>query len=137
MTATTVDRNTRQRQGGRRGFPMAAATNIPLGALACLNSSGYLVNASTSTTLKCVGVPTEKALSNPGSAGDVIGQVDTGVFGPFANSAAGDQIALADVGSDCFLVDNQTLAKTNGTSTRSVAGKVYDVTAEGVWIEIR
>lgn len=137
MAATTVDRKTRQRIGGRRGFPMAAATSIPLGVLACLNSAGYLVNASTSATLKCVGVPIQAALNNPGSAGDVVGEVDKGVFGPFANSASGDQITLADVGSLCYLVDNQTLAKTHNTNARSPAGIVDDVTSEGVWVEIR
>ena len=48
-----------------------------------------------------------------------------------------DAITLADVGSDCYIVDDQTVAKTNGTNTRSVAGKVFDVDADGVWVDFR
>ena len=34
-----------------------------------------------------------------------------------------------------YLVDNQTVAKTNGTNTRSAAGVVRGVDAEGVWVQ--
>ncbi|SMF86270.1 hypothetical protein SAMN06265365_1873, partial [Tistlia consotensis] len=53
----------------------------------------------------------------------------------FANAAA-DPVDLADVNTDCFIVDDQTVAATNGTNTRSVAGKVRDVDQLGVWVEI-
>lgn len=134
MTATTQDRNTNERPGHLRAFGVAAATVIPGGAIACLNASGLLVNGATSTTLVCVGVPARRIDNATGAAGAVQGEVKRGVFGPFANSAAADQIALADVGNDCYIVDNQTVAKTNGSNTRSVAGKVHDVTAAGVYI---
>lgn len=134
MAATTTDRNTRQRSGLIRSLPLAAATKIPAGVIAALNSSGLLVNGATSTTLKSVGVTQATLDNSAGLASAISGEVHTGVYGPFGNSAAGDAIALADVGSDCFIVDNQTVAKTNGGSTRSVAGKVFDVTAEGVWV---
>ena len=54
----------------------------------------------------------------------------------FANSASTDQITLADVGASAYIVDDQTVAKTNGTSTRSIAGTIRDVESDGVWIEI-
>lgn len=134
MAAATSDRNTRQRAGFSRSFPLAALTVLHAGVIACINASGLLVNGATGTGLKSVGVTQGRLDNGAGTAGAASGEVFTGVFGPFGNSAAGDQIALADVGSDCFIVDNQTVAKTNGGSTRSVAGKVYDVTSEGVWI---
>jgi hypothetical protein len=34
------------------------------------------------------------------------------------------------------VVDDQTVAKTNGSSTRSVAGIVRQVDSDGVWVEI-
>ena len=55
----------------------------------------------------------------------------------FANSASADAIALADVGADCYIVDDQTVALTNGSSTRSVAGKIHDVDSSGVWVDMR
>ncbi len=42
----------------------------------------------------------------------------------FANSAAGDLITKADIGAACYIVDDQTVARTNGTNTRSPAGVV-------------
>lgn len=137
MAATTTDRNTQQRVGGRRVFPLAASTLIPFGVIACLNASGLLVNGATSTTLKAVGMSAANVDNSAGAASAKSGEVLTGVYGPFANSASTDQITLADVGNDCYIVDNQTVAKTNGTSTRSVAGRIYDVDANGVWIEFR
>jgi len=56
-----------------------------------------------------------------------------GVF-RYANSAAADLIATADIGAVCYIVDDQTVAKTNGTNTRSPAGAVVDVDAIGVWV---
>ena len=46
-------------------------------------------------------------------------------------------IAAADIGNNCYVVDDQTVAKTNGTNSRSVAGKVHDVDAIGVWVDFR
>jgi hypothetical protein len=51
----------------------------------------------------------------------------------FANSAAADAIALTDIGADCSSLTTNG-GKTNGTNTRSVAGKVFDVDAGGVWV---
>ncbi|ACB34510.1 conserved hypothetical protein [Leptothrix cholodnii SP-6] len=134
MTATTTDRNTKARSGRQRVFGLAAAAVIPAGVIACLNAAGELVNGATSTTLKCVGVSMGNYNNATGAAGAVKGEVQNGVYGPFANSASTDLIALADVGSTCFIVDNQTVAKTNGTSTRSAAGVVFDVDTDGVWV---
>ena len=54
----------------------------------------------------------------------------------FANLAA-DLVTQADIGKTCYIADDQTVAKTNGTNTRSVAGKVFDVDADGVWVDFR
>ena len=53
----------------------------------------------------------------------------------FANSSAGDLITIADIGKACFIVDDQTVAKTDGTGTRSRAGIVDGIEASGgVWV---
>lgn len=134
MTATTIDRATQRRDAAQFEFAMAAATTIPAGVITCLNASGLAVNGATSTTLKCVGVSEAKADNSAGAASAKNVRTRRGCF-KFANSASGDLIALADVGADCYIVDNQTVAKTNGSNTRSVAGKIRDVDADGVWVE--
>ena len=56
-----------------------------------------------------------------------------GVF-RVGNSSAGDAITKADIGAACYIVDDQTVAKTSGTNTRSPAGIVDGVDSLGVWV---
>lgn len=136
MTALTADRNTKRRDGVSFEFPVKGAARIYAGALVCIDTAnGYATKGAASTTLKAVGVAQEPADNSAGADGDIRVKVRRGCF-PFANSAAGDLITRADIGADCYIVDDQTVAKTNGAGTRSVAGKVRDVDAEGVWVEI-
>ncbi|MDD5028897.1 MAG: hypothetical protein PHH58_05240, partial [Rhodoferax sp.] len=95
--------------------------------------SGYAVPGATATTLKAAGVAEQRADNSAGADGDIRVRVRKGPH-VFANSASTDAIALTDIGADCYIVDDQTVAKTSGTNTRSVAGKVFDVDAGGVWV---
>lgn len=135
MTALAANRDTAVRAAEDFEFPVAAATKIFAGSIVCLNSSSLATKGAVATTLKCVGVAQELADNSAGSASAIRVKVRRGCF-RFANSAAGDLIALADVNADCYIVDDQTVAKTNGSSTRSVAGKIRDVDSVGVWVEI-
>ena len=135
MTAATQDRDTQEVQGRVRAFPVEAATKIYGGTLACVNAAGRLTKGAVATTLKCVGVALTSYDNLAGAAGALTGEVKAGVYGPFNNSAAGDLLAAADVGSDCYIVDDSTVAKTNGTGTRSVAGQVWNVEPAGVWVK--
>jgi hypothetical protein len=134
MTALSQDRITPQKASKEfRSLPVKANTKLYAGSMAALDASGLLVPMSTGLGLKGVG-RNERQVNNTGANGAVIADVKRGTF-RFANSSAGDLITLADIGSDCYGVDDQTVAKTNGTNTRSVAGRVYDVDADGVWVE--
>lgn len=135
--ALSADRATPNRGAGlRRGLPVAASTRIYAGALACVSTStGYATKGATATTLRAVGVAVEHADNSSGLAGDISVQVERGVW-LMLNSASADQLTRADIGADCYIVDDQTVAKTSGSNTRSVAGKVWDVDASGVWVEI-
>lgn len=135
MGALTQDRNTPLRDSKEFIFPVAASTKIYAGALVALNSAGYLTKGAASTTLKAVGVAQVLADNSAGANAAIRCAVRRGCF-KFANSASTDLIALTEVGSDCYIVDDQTVAKTNGSSSRSVAGKVRDVESDGVWVEI-
>lgn len=135
MTALTQDRDTKKRDGKTFVGPVAAAKKIFTGALVSIDASGNVTPGATATTLKSGGVAQETVDNLAGAAGDKTVKYIKGVH-KFANSASGDLIARADIGNDCYIVDDQTVAKTNGTSTRSVAGKIMDVDADGVWINI-
>ncbi len=136
MSALTQDRNTSRRNGNQVAPPVAATTRIWGGSIVCINAGGYAVPGATATTLKAVGVAEGRADNSAGVAGAIRVRCRKGPH-RFANSAAADAIALTDVGSDCYIVDDQTVAKTNGANTRSVAGKVFDVDADGVWVDFR
>ncbi|MDD2396030.1 MAG: hypothetical protein PHG12_09870 [Sphaerochaeta sp.] len=128
-----ADRNTPRRDGQELSLGLAASTKIYGGSIVCRNASGYAVPGSTATTLKALGVAEEQVDNAAGAAGAKSIRIRKGTF-RFANSASADLIAAADIGNDCYLVDDQTVAKTSGSSTRSVAGKVADVDSNGVWV---
>lgn len=134
MAALTADRPTPKRTGRNLSLPVAAATKIFAGSIVCVNTSNLAVKGATSTTLKAAGVAKEQVDNTNGAAGDLRIEVERGTF-LFANSTSTDAIALQDIGSTCFIVDDQTVAKTNGSSTRSAAGVVRDVDTQGVWVE--
>jgi hypothetical protein len=132
--ALTKDRNTPSRAGQTFNYPLSNV-KVYAGSIGCINSSGYLTKGATATGLKCVGRINEQVDNSAGSAGDLNAEVENGIF-RFANSADADAIALADVGNVCFIVDDQTVAKTSGSSTRSPAGIIEDVDTDGVWVRM-
>ena len=130
MTAMTESRRVRTRKGEIYSRGVAANAVIFQGALVCL-SGGLAVPASTALNLIPDGVAREVA-DNSGGADSAI-KVETMPQEVYVfNSAGADEVTIADIGSDCFLVDDQTVAKTDGGGTRSVAGKVKDVDDRGV-----
>ncbi|WP_153159676.1 hypothetical protein [Zoogloea sp. 1C4] len=136
MAALTQDRQTPRRISVDFEFPVAAATKIYGGSIVCINTSGLATKGATSTTLKAVGVADASADNSAGAASAIRVKVRRGCF-KLANSGSTDQITLADIGADAYIVDDQTVAKTSGSSTRSVAGVIRDVESDGVWIEFK
>ena len=132
MTALTQDRNTPRRAGEDFSHPVAAATTIFAGSLVALNAAGNAIPAATATGLIVIGRAEERVV-NAGAAGVERVPVRRGVF-RWANSTSTDEITRAEIGDDCWAVDDQTVAKTSATNTRSVAGKIVDVDAQGVWV---
>jgi len=135
MTALTRDRNTPRRDGVQFNDPLAAGVKIFAGSLYCLNASGYAVPGSTSTTLKARGRAEETVDNTSGAAGGGTLEGRRRRF-QFANSTTTDEITRADIGNECYIADDQTVAKTSATDTRSVAGVIRDVDSGGVWVEI-
>lgn len=134
MVAMTEARRVKARMGEIMSRPIAANTRIFQGALVCM-AAGVAVNGATATGLIADGIARETVDNTGGAAGALRIESQPGQY-YFANSAAGDAITLAEVGTDCFIVDNQTVAKTNGGGTRSRAGKIIDVDASGVLVAI-
>jgi hypothetical protein len=131
----TADRNTRKRDGDLFQFPAKAGVLIFAGSLAALDASSLLVPAAADTALTIVGRAEETVDNRNGADGNLEGTVLRGCF-CYANSSAADEITRADINSSAYVVDDETLAKTNGTSSRPVAGIIMDVDDLGVWVKI-
>lgn len=142
MSALSAERNTR-RMGCNpiaelHHLPVAASTKVYKGSLVVVTLSGYAAPAGSSgNTLgaKAIGVATETVDNSSGSAGDLNVPVTKGVF-CFANSSSTDALTIADVGRPCFIVDDQTVARTDNNGLREAAGVVEKVDTEGVWIAV-
>lgn len=134
MVALTADRNTPQRTGTTEDHPVKGATRIFAGSLVCLDASGRAVPGATATTLTARGRAEQNVDNSAGADGAATVTIHRGRF-RWANSASGDLITRADIGKSAYVVDDQTVAKTNGANTRSVAGTIRDVDAQGVWVE--
>jgi hypothetical protein len=129
------ERNTPSRDGTTFEYPVAASTRCWAGGLVCLDAAGNAKPGATALDLTAVGRCEETADNRDGIAGAVRVKVRRGVF-QFANAGAADLVTLADVGQPCWIVDDETIAKTDGGGTRSQAGRVEDVDAAGVWVRI-
>jgi len=135
MTALEAGRNTKERDPASawRG-PVAAAVKCFAGGIAVRDAAGNLKPGVTATGLVVAGRFEEMADNSAGEAAAISVDYKPGVF-RWANSADADEIAKAEIGDNCYLVDDQTVAKTSAGATRSVAGKIVDVDDLGVWVE--
>lgn len=131
--ALTQDRNTPMKDGEIVAVPVAVA-KIFAGSLVAVNAAGYATPGAVATTLKYFGRAEEQVDNTDGSAGDKTVLVRRGKAFKWLNHGA-DPVVQADLGANCYIVDDQTVAKTSGTNTRSVAGQVIQVDADGIWVE--
>jgi len=106
------------------------------GGRACVDTStGLVAKPFASTTLVPIGVYSDDQLTASGQTVHVLLEREIRCRW-FANSTAGDAVTSADLLKDCYLTDDQTVAKTNGSSTRSVAGRVWKVANGQVLVEM-
>lgn len=135
MAAATADRKTARRDPkGVERLGVAASTTIYGGTLVAKNASGYAVPASASKLLTVVGVSKEKAVGTTNGAVLCEAVKCVAVFG---NSSSTDAITIADIGRHVYVVDDQTVGRTPGTDfQRPLAGRVVDVTTDGVWVSV-
>jgi hypothetical protein len=129
--ALTAERNTARRTGDQLTLGIAAAKKIFAGSLVARDANGNATPGATATTLIGVGRAAETVDNSTGDADALQVPIDKGIF-QFTNSAT-DPVVKADIGNDCFIVDDFTVSHTD--TNQSVAGKVYDVDTAGVWVQ--
>lgn len=133
MTALSAYRSTQQRGdatvANEHDLQMKGSTTIYKGSLVMIDA-GYVTPGATATGKLAAGMAMETK-TNSGSSGATTIKVRTGIF-KWAQSGGGDIIAQADVGKKCYITDDQTVMLTS--SGKSVAGWVYQVDTDGVWV---
>ena len=139
MTALSADRNTPRREGGSYRRPVAAGVKIYIGALVVLDNAGFAHPGHVGLGLIADGRAEIQIDNTLGAAGAVAVPVRAGNF-VYANSAGGDAITAANIGAPCYIVDDQTVALTNGggggAATRSPAGTILDIDSTGVTVAV-
>lgn len=133
MPPLTAERNTSTRIGSRLNMLAAAAVIIYAGSLVARDAAGNAIPGATAVGILGAGRAAETVDNALGLAGAKTVEVEKGVF-RFDNLAA-DLVTIADIGNPCYIVDDQTVAATDGGATRSIAGTVFDVDAQGVWVK--
>lgn len=132
--ALAADRNTPMKDGELIAVPVATNVKIYAGALVVADSGGYAAPGSVATTLTYLGRAEEQVDNTGGANGAKTVLVRRGTAFKFKNSGA-DAVTQASLGKVCYVVDDETVAATNGGNTRSAAGTVLAVEADGVWVK--
>lgn len=125
--ALTAPRNTLESEGRFVTLTVAAGATIHAGALVAANASGQAVPASDTAGLKVIGRAEENA-----TAGNYV-RVKRGAF-IFENDG---NITIANIGATATVADDETVSLAANTTNDIPAGKILDVTAEGVLVDTR
>lgn len=132
MSALTASRvEPRFESWDERVVQLADGQKVYAGGMACLDTAqGYWVKGAISTTLINAGVFQADADNTSGADGDVSVNVKfhKTIRGRwFLNGTAGDAVAAANRGSDVYILDDQTVSISSNGSTRSKAGRAWEV----------
>ena len=126
MAALSKNRDTGVVAGKIIQLTVATGKTIYAGALVAINTSGFAEPAADAADLKVIG-----RANRAGAAGDTIPvQVDVFAYDNSVSSA----VALKDVGSYCFVEDDQTVSTSGGTNS-IVAGLVRGVQGGQVYVD--
>ncbi|MDH5184888.1 MAG: hypothetical protein OEX12_13480 [Gammaproteobacteria bacterium] len=130
----TADRNTPMKDGEIIPVALAAGAKVYAGGIAVANATGYGAPGSVATTLTYLGRFEEQVDNSAGIDGAKSALVRRGKAFKFKNEAA-DLVTQASLGKVCYIVDDETVALTDGVGTRSAAGVVVGIDSDGVWVQ--
>lgn len=131
--ALSAERDTHRRDTILAEPPVAANARIWAGGLVMIQA-GYAVPGQSAVGLLACGIAEASVDNTGGAAGAKRVKTRRGSF--FMKNSATDPVLAVDLWKDCYVVDDETVARTDGSGTRSKAGRVRVVETNGVWIEI-
>lgn len=133
MAALIEPRSTPEAMGRNRQGPAPAGITVHAGAMVVRDAAGNIAPATTATGRIGVGRAEKSADNATGGIGAVQVEFVPGTF-RFDNSGGADLVGPTEIGKLVYAVDDQTVAKTSATNTRSPAGVVDMIDALGVWV---
>jgi hypothetical protein len=136
MAALTTDRKYKIRAGGTHKaetYKIAAATTIYNGAVVAFNAAGYLVPASDTAALVCVGIA-QSRVANTGAAGDKEVTVLSGIRTNLNNAAGA--ITIASLGRKVYAADDNSVTTAAIATNDLLVGVCDCIDADGVWVFI-
>lgn len=140
MTALAQDRNTARKYVERfvaDDALVAASTTVYNGSLVATNANGELRPAADAAGLTVQGVAQGKMVNTSGAAAKPTprARVAAGTY-KFATTG-GNAITAADLGKNCYVLDDQTVVRAAGTVNSIIAGIVDAIDADGgIWVKV-
>lgn len=144
MSAITEPRDTPMRDCILIPVLVAKGEAIPMGAIVCINATGFAVNGKADATLKYAGCADESVDNSAGDDGAQLINVRANKAFKWASDGTITQASLL---SRAYILDNQTLTATDGSAPASEdgkteavaasspsAGKIILIESDGVWI---
>ena len=129
-----ADRNTHMKDAEMVSVPVAASAVIDAGKIVAANASGYGTKGAIATTLTYLGRSEGSVDNTSGADGAKSILVRRGKAFKWSNSS-GDPVDQTCLGKTCYIEDDQTVSKTDGTGTQSAAGIVVQYESDGIWVQ--
>ena len=135
MAALSTARATKEREIREIGYPVDAGVKVIGGGMVAFNAAGYARPGANGTTSRCMGVATQTVDNTTGAAGAATVTVRRSCFA-FATT----DVTIADIGKDCWAVDDQTVTKILPGVNPAKAGMIVSVEVVGavtqVWVDM-
>lgn len=131
--ALSANRNLVDQEGKLLAMPVVASDIIYKGALVKVNAAGYLAPCAGEAGSQFAGVAIEECDNSAGAAGDLSVRVaQEGCF-----ELPGTGFAQADVGSQVYAADDETVTLTEGTTSKQKVGIIVKyISATKVLVKI-
>ncbi|WP_454843783.1 hypothetical protein [Pseudomonas gorinensis] len=128
----TQDRNTPMKATEVLVVPVAANVRIFAGSLVVASATGFAAPGSTALGLSYLGRAEELVDNRGGAAGAAQVEIRYGKAFLWANDGT---ITQAHLFKPAYIVDDETVAAADAGGTRSAAGRIVGIDADGVWVE--
>jgi hypothetical protein len=113
-------------------IPVAANVRIFAGSLAVATATGFAAPGSTALGLSYLGRFEASVDNRGGAAGAALAEIRHGKAFLWANDGT---VTQAHLFKPAYIVDDETVAAADAGGTRSAAGRIVGIDADGVWVE--